>query len=407
MRRCNFRSFPAKSRFDLRRLKIIRSFAEADSIEQNPSACDVELSLVVFNVHDSNYACMLQKSGWTKDRNLFFQWLSALPFSGGGFNDVAAAEGLAEALMMFSSLKDADGQRHCILVAASNPYPLPRRVYYPAMLNLEQSDNEAHTSLRLADAETVARAFPQCSVTLSVICPRKLPKLRAIYNAGKRDQQAAAPTVDMFSSPASTSNPASQANSGTPLAYMPVLNQQPISAGNIPLGKNNSAEANMSLSQQQTLATVPSAQSGYVKFWEGNLCMVREGQPQHILRLQGYKKSSASESSAANLPQTLQIRRFMLKDHMFQLVRECTGKADILAFWASDWHGVLNALHEKNLSAVIQLPSQTLFIHADKRSFPLIGLLLSNENIRSRPTIPNQQLRAQPPPGMQQLRHNQ
>ncbi|XP_069153901.1 mediator of RNA polymerase II transcription subunit 25 isoform X1 [Solanum lycopersicum] len=395
---------------------------------------------------------MLQKSGWTKDRNLFFQWLSALPFSGGGFNDVAAAEGLAEALMMFSSLKDADGQRHCILVAASNPYPLPRRVYYPAMLNLEQSDNEAHTSLRLADAETVARAFPQCSVTLSVICPRKLPKLRAIYNAGKRDQQAAAPTVDMcknpnflvlisenfseacaafthseverlapsqtlvemdmssvppVSSPASTSNPASQANSGTPLAYMPVLNQQPISAGNIPLGKNNSAEANMSLSQQQTLATVPSAQSGYVKFWEGNLCMVREGQPQHILRLQGYKKSSASESSAANLPQTLQIRRFMLKDHMFQLVRECTGKADILAFWASDWHGVLNALHEKNLSAVIQLPSQTLFIHADKRSFPLIGLLLSNENIRSRPTIPNQQLRAQPPPGMQQLRHNQ
>lgn len=313
MRRCNFRNFPAKSRFDLRRLKIIRSFAEADSIEQNPSACDVELSLVVFNVHDSNYACMLQKSGWTKDRNLFFQWLSALPFSGGGFNDVAAAEGLAEALMMFSSLKDADGQRHCILVAASNPYPLPRRVYYPAMLNLEQSDNEAHTSLRLADAETVARAFPQCSVTLSVICPRKLPKLRAIYNAGKRDQQAAAPTVDMsknpnflvlisenfseacaafthseverlapsqtlvemdmssvppVSSPASTSNPASQANSGTPLAYMPVLNQQPISAGNIPLGKNNSAEANMSLSQQQTLATVPSAQSGYVKFWE-------------------------------------------------------------------------------------------------------------------------------------------
>ncbi|XP_069153906.1 mediator of RNA polymerase II transcription subunit 25 isoform X6 [Solanum lycopersicum] len=350
---------------------------------------------------------MLQKSGWTKDRNLFFQWLSALPFSGGGFNDVAAAEGLAEALMMFSSLKDADGQRHCILVAASNPYPLPRRVYYPAMLNLEQSDNEAHTSLRLADAETVARAFPQCSVTLSVICPRKLPKLRAIYNAGKRDQQAAAPTVDMFSSPASTSNPASQANSGTPLAYMPVLNQQPISAGNIPLGKNNSAEANMSLSQQQTLATVPSAQSGYVKFWEGNLCMVREGQPQHILRLQGYKKSSASESYwflFSHAKYKLQLLKFC---DIYARVRECTGKADILAFWASDWHGVLNALHEKNLSAVIQLPSQTLFIHADKRSFPLIGLLLSNENIRSRPTIPNQQLRAQPPPGMQQLRHNQ
>lgn len=49
---------------------------------------------------------MLQKSGWTKDRNLFFQWLSALPFSGGGFNDVAAAEGLAEALMVCFTVYD-------------------------------------------------------------------------------------------------------------------------------------------------------------------------------------------------------------------------------------------------------------------------------------------------------------
>ncbi|KAL3367877.1 hypothetical protein AABB24_008981 [Solanum stoloniferum] len=383
---------------------------------------------------------MLQKSGWTRDIDLFFQWLSALPFSGGGFNDVAAAEGLAEALMMFSSLKNADGQRHCILVAASNPYPLPRRVYYPAMLNLEQSDNEAHTSLRLADAETVASAFPQCSVSLSVICPRKLPKLRAIYNAGKCDRQAAAPPVDTsknpnflvlisenfseacaafshtemeslapnqtlvemdmssvppVSGPAATSNPS-------------VMNQQPISAGNIPLGRNNSAEANMSLSQQQTLATVPSAPSGYVEFWEGNLCMVRGGQPEHISKLQGYKKSSASESPTANLPQTLQIHRFMLKDHMFQQVRQCTtGKADILAFWAIDRHGVLNNLQERNLSAVINLPSQTLFVYVTDISFRLIGLLLSNENMRFRPTIPNQQLQAQPPPGVQQLQHNQ
>lgn len=32
--------------------------------------------------------------------NIFFQWLSAIPFAGGGFNDVAIAEGLAEALMV-------------------------------------------------------------------------------------------------------------------------------------------------------------------------------------------------------------------------------------------------------------------------------------------------------------------
>ncbi|XP_015158521.1 mediator of RNA polymerase II transcription subunit 25 isoform X3 [Solanum tuberosum] len=260
---------------------------------------------------------MLQKSGWTKDIDLFFQWLSALPFSGGGFNDVAAAEGLAEALMMFSSLKNADGQRHCILVAASNPYPLPRRVYYPAMLNLEQSDNEAHTSLRLADAETVARAFPQGKCDRQAAAPpvdtSKNPNFLVLISENFSEACAAFSHTEMeslapnqtlvemdmssvppVSGPAATSNPS-------------VMNQQPISAGTIPLGRNNSAEANMSLSQQQTLATVPSAPSGYVEFWEGNLCMVRGGQPEHISKLQGYKKSSASESPAANLPQTLQI----------------------------------------------------------------------------------------------------
>lgn len=30
----------------------------------------------------------------------FLQWLSSIPFSGGGFNDAAVAEGLAEALVV-------------------------------------------------------------------------------------------------------------------------------------------------------------------------------------------------------------------------------------------------------------------------------------------------------------------
>lgn len=32
--------------------------------------------------------------------DIFFQWLSAIPFSGGGFSDAAVAEGLGEALMV-------------------------------------------------------------------------------------------------------------------------------------------------------------------------------------------------------------------------------------------------------------------------------------------------------------------
>lgn len=47
-------------------------------------------------------ASLVQRSGWTRDVDIFVQWLLALPFGGGGFNDAAIAEGLAEALMVCS-----------------------------------------------------------------------------------------------------------------------------------------------------------------------------------------------------------------------------------------------------------------------------------------------------------------
>lgn len=52
-----------------------------------------------------------------------------------------------------------DGHKHCILVAASNPYPLPTPVYRPL---LEPSENiEAQTESRLSNAEAVAISFAQ------------------------------------------------------------------------------------------------------------------------------------------------------------------------------------------------------------------------------------------------------
>ena len=58
--------------------------------------------------------------------------------------------------------QNVDGQRHCILVAASNPYPLPTPVYRPQIQNLEQTENiEAQIESRLSDAETVAKSFAQ------------------------------------------------------------------------------------------------------------------------------------------------------------------------------------------------------------------------------------------------------
>ena len=58
--------------------------------------------------------------------------------------------------------QNIDGQRHCVLVAASNPHPLPTPVYRPQIQNLEQNENiDSQAESRLSDAETVAKSFPQ------------------------------------------------------------------------------------------------------------------------------------------------------------------------------------------------------------------------------------------------------
>lgn len=58
--------------------------------------------------------------------------------------------------------QNLDAQKHCILVSASNPYPLPTPVYRPKMQKLEQGENvETQTESRLSDAEAVAKSFAQ------------------------------------------------------------------------------------------------------------------------------------------------------------------------------------------------------------------------------------------------------
>ncbi|XP_020974299.1 mediator of RNA polymerase II transcription subunit 25 isoform X2 [Arachis ipaensis] len=255
--------------------KIIRSLVGTDSTGQ-PSVSNVEFALATFNTHGCYSSVLVQRTGWTRDPDIFFLWLSAIPFTGGGFNDAAIAEGLAEALMMFPSSQDGgpnqqnvDMHKHCILIAASNPYPLQTPVYVPRLPNIEQSETiDSDAGNRLYDAEAVAKAFPQLSVSLSVICPKQLAKIKAIYNAGKRNNRAADPPVDVkvshflvlisesfkearaaLSRSGVTSVPSNQspvkvdAVSGIPVTGAPptsmpsvngsIPNRQPISGGNV------------------------------------------------------------------------------------------------------------------------------------------------------------------------------
>ncbi|XP_065880357.1 mediator of RNA polymerase II transcription subunit 25 isoform X2 [Euphorbia lathyris] len=671
--------------------KIIRSFCGTDLTGQKLATSSVDFALVTFYAHGSYSACLVQRSGWTKDVDIFLQWLSAIPFAGGGFNDAAIAEGLSEALMMFpfpsngsQGQQNIDGQRHCVLIAASNPYPLPTPVYRPQIHNLEQSENvDSQTESRLSDAETVVQSFPLCSISLSVICPKQLPKLRAIYNAGKRNTRAADPAVDNVKNPhflvlisenflearaalsrsgvanlpsnqspvkmdvSSVTSVAGPPPSSIPSVNGSMINRSPISVANVPtatvkvepttvtsiapgpafphipsvrptsqavpslqtsspptttqemittgdnvpelkptlngmpqsvrpvppaaanvsilnnisqarvmnsaalsggssiglpsinqtpvamhmsnmissgmastvpaaqsvfssgqpainsitgsgtvtgtsqiapnsglgsfasapnmsgnsnigisqpmgnlqsgismaqsvpgmsqgtlsgaqmvqngigmnqnimngmgpsgvssgpstmiptpgmtqqaqngipsLGVNNNSSANMALSQQTTSA-LQSAQSKYVKVWEGNLSGQRQGQPVFITRLEGYRSSSASESLAANWPATMQIVRLISQDHMNN--KQYVGKADFLVFRAMNQHGFLGQLQEKKLCAVIQLPSQTLLLSVSDKACRLIGMLFPG------PQVPSQQQQLQ----MQQQHHQQ
>ena len=59
--------------------------------------------------------------------------------------------------------QSADRQKHCVLIAASNPYPLHTPVIRPPVPGLLQSSPGGELQAEqwwLADAETVAKTFP-------------------------------------------------------------------------------------------------------------------------------------------------------------------------------------------------------------------------------------------------------
>ncbi|CAL5080765.1 unnamed protein product [Urochloa decumbens] len=209
--------------------KIVRGFCASELPGKKLAGASPELALVVFHtpepysgtyyilhVHDRiiycafcNAAFCVQRSGWTKDADAFLSWLSGIPFSGGEFSEAPTCEGLAEALMILhgshnttQNNQNNEANKHCILVAAGNPYPFPTPACcLPSQSADHRKNTESSKEPSIADAETVAKLFPQCSVSLSVISPKLLPTLKAIYNAGKRNPQAADPPVDHAKNP--------------------------------------------------------------------------------------------------------------------------------------------------------------------------------------------------------------
>ncbi|GMP83218.1 hypothetical protein CsSME_00037210 [Camellia sinensis var. sinensis] len=145
---------------------------------------------------------------------------------------------------------------------------------------------------------------------------------------------------------------------------------------------------------QQTSSGLQSAQSEYVKVWEGNLYGQRQGQPVFITRLEGFRSASAFETLVANWPPTMQIVRLISQDHMN---KQYVGKADCLVFRAMNQHGFLGQLQEKKLCAVIQLPSQTLMLSVTDKACRLIGRLFPGDMVVFKPQISSLQQKQQLP----------
>ncbi|KAL2635410.1 hypothetical protein R1flu_006889 [Riccia fluitans] len=181
--------------------KIVRAFYGFSGAGQKNTGSPGDMALVVFTSHGSNGGTLVERSAWTSSLDLFFRWLAAIHFEGGGFGDAAVAEGLAEALLMMCPGPNVppvpqgiERQKHCILVAASNPHRLPTAVPSPPVTSIVQSQGNA-TEIQsdhwiLADADTIAQAFAPCSVSLSVVAPRQLPMFRNIFSQAKRTSRA-------------------------------------------------------------------------------------------------------------------------------------------------------------------------------------------------------------------------
>ncbi|XP_042461756.1 mediator of RNA polymerase II transcription subunit 25-like isoform X1 [Zingiber officinale] len=318
--------------------KIIRCYYGNELTGQKLSGTNPELALVVFNTHGPYNDFVVQRSGWTKDLDIFLQWLSTMCFSGGGFSEAAIAEGLSEALMMFPvSINASDNhqipevQKHCILVAASNPYPLPTPVYRPPVSSLEHKENtEVQTESFLADAETVAKSFSQCFVSLSVISPKQLPKLRSIYNWGKKNPRAADPSVDHIRNPqflvllSETFVEACAALSRSLLPNQSISNQgigkiDGSSAGSIsglPATANPSVNGTMMPRQPITVGSIPTAT---VKVEPMTVSSMVSGPgfshvssitnvPQVVSNLQNSSPSHSSQEMNANIDTTQEIK---------------------------------------------------------------------------------------------------
>ncbi|KAJ8773075.1 hypothetical protein K2173_028252 [Erythroxylum novogranatense] len=161
--------------------KIVRSFCGSKVENQGTSV--PELSYVQSHRGPLSEGPGTLPSGRTTDVDVYLNWLSNLTFDVScDINSFAIGDCLAYALLEMFGMKHNDdhdqygGERHCILVAASNPF---------GSTDLQRTGSCIGTKRKRTDAESMAEYCRkvQLDVSLSVISPIDIPIFKKIYYA--------------------------------------------------------------------------------------------------------------------------------------------------------------------------------------------------------------------------------
>ncbi|KAM6996860.1 mediator of RNA polymerase II transcription subunit 25 isoform 2-T2 [Passerculus sandwichensis] len=134
-----------------------------------------QYSLVVFNTVDCAPESYVQCHAPTSSAWEFLTWLDSIQFVGGGGESCSLiAEGLSTALQLFDDFKkmrEQIGQTHkvCVLICNSPPYLLPA---------VESTTYSGYST------ESLVQRIAERGIHFSVVSPRKLPALRALFEKG-------------------------------------------------------------------------------------------------------------------------------------------------------------------------------------------------------------------------------
>ncbi|KAK3552508.1 hypothetical protein QTP86_012634 [Hemibagrus guttatus] len=132
-----------------------------------------QYGLVVFNTVDCAPESYVQCHAPTSSAFEFVSWIDSIQFMGGGAESCSLiAEGLSVALQLFDDFKkmrEQIGQTHkvCVLLCNSPPYLLPA------------VESVSYTG---CTTDSLVQIIRDRGIHFSVVAPRKLPALRALYD---------------------------------------------------------------------------------------------------------------------------------------------------------------------------------------------------------------------------------